>query len=597
MSAQQHFEVRFFPRGELFLLVEHDDALSDAQLRDRAAVLLARLDASELLVESVRSPRYTGALSYQRYTPPPKELLPPSEPKGCAPLTALLGWVNERVGGAPRASASDPKAPSLPADDPQAPRRFSMLYSRLEIDGEPIDDEVLISIVQQVDSQLNERAGIRDGREPRPRGTATFEGVDLRGVSLNWLSAGGQGQLVVGGPGGHAAPPSMLPLASSHRFTMPHTRFSAGEGAGITVAILDNVPEEHALANAFKMFVTAPASGNPNSLLRDLLAQPTPAGVTPQYDAANRPLRIVKSPINSRVMRCHASHEEEHQNDFGTLHYSYPMPDHGLFAAGIVHSVAPKADLWLIEALNCYGVGTVSLLAGAVHALLADYPRTPLVVNASLMIMIPNAAYSQHRPELREFEGWERLEALIGLNPQIETTTALAINFLFGLLKARGAAVIASAGNEGANNVHPPARLPAADSNVIGVGALDGTNALAAFSNRGDSPHAQGVLTFGGSIDAASNTSAVPQAVGDSQKGVLSVYTSDFYNADNPQAPIPNTHGWAYWSGTSFAAPVVSAAMAVLMSQRMSTSQAEAFIRGLHKEPAGTEDLFIVTQG
>ena len=52
--------------------------------------------------------------------------------------------------------------------------------------------------------------------------------------------------------------------------------------------------------------------------------------------------------------------------DYHLNQHEYPMPDHGLFVAGIIHSIAPKAQIHLIEGLNTYGVGTFETFANAI---------------------------------------------------------------------------------------------------------------------------------------------------------------------------------------------------------------------------------------
>jgi hypothetical protein len=43
----------------------------------------------------------------------------------------------------------------------------------------------------------------------------------------------------------------------------------------------------------------------------------------------------------------------------------YRMTDHGLFVAGIIHTIAPQAELHLIEVLNPYGVGDLESITRA----------------------------------------------------------------------------------------------------------------------------------------------------------------------------------------------------------------------------------------
>ena len=98
-----------------------------------------------------------------------------------------------------------------------------------------------------------------------------------------------------------------------------------------------------------------------------------------------------------------------------------------------------------------------------------------------------------------------------------------------------GIAVVASAGNDGVCTPQYPAAFP----NVVAVGAL-GPDGPAPFTNYGDW------------VDAcAPGTDLV----------------SSFFDGFNGARPLVNTFdpdnftGWACWSGTSFAAPVVVAAL------------------------------------
>ena len=224
------------------------------------------------------------------------------------------------------------------------------------------------------------------------------------------------------------------------------------------------------------------------------------------------------------------------------------MVDHGLMVAGIVHSIAPAANVRVIEALNCYGVGSLATLGDAVNQLLQTWPASgAVVVNCSLTIVVPEQTYSAHRSQVREMGLWARLEDTLNEHPGIIDTTHLAVAKLFQQVYARGGVIVAAAGNEGANNVHPPARLPAADPNVLGVGALDVNLGMTDYSNRGDTPTSMGVLTFGGS-DQPNGFAAIPSSNSD-RRGVLGVYTQDFPDATDPTHLLPNQNGWAYWAG------------------------------------------------
>jgi subtilisin family serine protease len=128
--------------------------------------------------------------------------------------------------------------------------------------------------------------------------------------------------------------------------------------------------------------------------------------------------------------------------------------------------------------------------------------------------------------------------------------------------------IVAAAGNDAPNpNNRPEARYPASFIDVLGVGALpngatpaSGRYQAATYSNLSDRPPKTGYVTLGGEPGSG--------------KGILGVYISEF-----PILPIGSTltpddityrrkgTGWAWWAGTSFAAPVVSGILASWRSQ------------------------------
>jgi hypothetical protein len=90
---------------------------------------------------------------------------------------------------------------------------------------------------------------------------------------------------------------------------------------------------------------------------------------------------------------------------------------------------------------------------------------------------------------------------------------------------------------------------------VLGVGALkeDSTDPTL-YSNTSDQPDGEGIATFGGEKYAD-----VPVSHTKPGTGILGVYTGMF--PDDPNAPLT---GWAWWAGTSFAAPIISGTLAAL---------------------------------
>ena len=154
-------------------------------------------------------------------------------------------------------------------------------------------------------------------------------------VSPNWLmSAASQGS-GTGGPGGIPAPfqgNDSTELYAFDDFLEEHSSLY-DKGANMDVAILDTAPCAHDL-------VLAPKEHPENKLIQGLLG---PNGKLKPYLATYEQLkRMVSTSLNR---------------------HDYKMTDHGLFAAGIIHSIVPEAQIHLIEVLNQFGVGDLMSLA------------------------------------------------------------------------------------------------------------------------------------------------------------------------------------------------------------------------------------------
>jgi subtilisin family serine protease len=120
--------------------------------------------------------------------------------------------------------------------------------------------------------------------------------------------------------------------------------------------------------------------------------------------------------------------------------------------------------------------------------------------------------------------------------------------------QARGAVVVASAGNDASCEPSYPAAFPG----VIAVGALDGAGKPAAFTNYGSWVNASAL-----GADLVSRF-LIPTTA---QLKVPKTADSDVAEFED---------GWAAWSGTSFAAPVVAAAIARSMQDAGHTAKEAA---------------------
>ena len=246
----------------------------------------------------------------------------------------------------------------------------------------------------------------------------------------------------------------------------------------------------------------------------------------------------------------------------------YFMPDHGLFVAGIIRDLAPRARIRLVRILNDYGCCDLYNLFAALTDLeqeLVSGTIRRLVINLSLGIM----------PDIRRlpsiwFEDrvWPstRLSGVTRLLTQLEE----GLRLLFESLYAHGALVVAAAGND-STTAHKqgkqrrPPRAPARYDTTMSVTAVNSRYEAAQYANAANiAPLDTGIATFGGDTYGFMDANELPDAV----RGVY--IASTFPEGED------NTNGWADWSGSSFATPVISALGTHLLAQGWSTPNALA---------------------
>ena len=116
----------------------------------------------------------------------------------------------------------------------------------------------------------------------------------------------------------------------------------------------------------------------------------------------------------------------------------------------------------------------------------------------------------------------------------------------------------------------PEALYPAAFAydgldRVIPVGAVDKLGKATAYSCN---PGPRGVATYGGDVPKDADIKFVDGKTKVTKvDALIGVYSSISYPAlaiedHQPSYAVPNANGWAYWVGTSFATPIVSAVAA-----------------------------------
>lgn len=269
--------------------------------------------------------------------------------------------------------------------------------------------------------------------------------------------------------------------------------------------------------------------------------------------------------------------EDENEDFYAVGRHAYDSSDHGLFIAGIVHSLAPKAQIYVIQVINDNGVGTFMNFAAGFQKM-AEIHHTHhqgchAIVNCSFTLAIPIGDYD--KSGLGDLAAYEQNHP--GFKEQVDSIFT-AIN----TSRATGATIFAAAGNDSARTGGQPpmeARYPAQFSSVTGVGALKKNLTQAAhYSNAADKPELEGVYAFGGDYHDSAASVMTAQGVKEYQDagdGIISIFTGnlniDVSESEHPH-PSPgvfnNPTGYAEWKGTSFATPVIVGTVARLCMAR-----------------------------
>jgi hypothetical protein len=197
-----------------------------------------------------------------------------------------------------------------------------------------------------------------------------------------------------------------------------------------------------------------------------------------------------------------------------------PAAGHGTFIAGIIEQLAPGAELEAIRVLSGHGDGDEAEIANVLWDL-AQRPDTPTTSGGTeaLRPHLVNLSFGGYSPH--------------GMGAMAHAVTAL---------NEAGSVVVASAGNDATCVPMYPAVLP----EVVSVAALDDEEEAAVFTN------------YGPWVKAC--TAGVD---------IRSLFFDKFNGAEpaDGSGDPDDFQGWATWSGTSFAAPRVVAALAQRVAQ------------------------------
>jgi subtilisin family serine protease len=256
-----------------------------------------------------------------------------------------------------------------------------------------------------------------------------------------------------------------------------------------------------------------------------------------------------------------------------------------------VRDIAPDAHVECIRALNdfCAGDSTafVKVLEGVENRMLlvnpddnnkqGDLYQKHVIINLSCVIP----------PD----------DVLIALGITDPAMVRAEIYMPIKDLVDKGVLFIASAGNEGDTRYQPanpthvrpdalyPAQfayqgvagLPSLGNSMVPVGAVDKHGNPTTYSCY---PGNLGIATYGGDVPKhfkQDETGCFTEA--EDIDALIGIHTSLSYPAllledCRPTYPAPNAHAWAYWSGTSFATPIITGLVARTLQYKLENPSA-----------------------
>jgi hypothetical protein len=376
-------------------------------------------------------------------------------------------------------------------------------------------------------------------------------GLRLVSIMPNWLVTAAPLYYGAGGPALPPRPAPRLdlptagepPLGWHISFVDERLLLDPNGAAGVVVAVLDTAVEAERLLS----------SAQRPEFRRNWLLQRLAADLGRESGLLQ--IEYDRYPLSNEI--------RTGRDRYGESLY-YPMPDHGLFVAGLIRDIAPQATIRLIRVLNDYGGGDLYNLFAALTALeqeLANGSIRRLVVNLSLTTM-PDA---QRLPYIW-FDHRQWASAQLASVVRVLTHIEDGLRLLFESLYAQGALLVAAAGNDSfaasqEGRRRRPPRAPARYASVVSVTSVNSRFEPSRFANAAALPPVNGgVATFGGDVEGVKDVNDLPDAV-------RGVYISPAF----PEGE-PNTTGWADWSGSSFSAPIISGLGAHLLAQGWSAT-------------------------
>jgi hypothetical protein len=386
-------------------------------------------------------------------------------------------------------------------------------------------------------------------------------------ISLEHLLAGA----ALGSPASDGYGISGSPASQGHGISGPGSTDSylfGGFDARIPVALCLSAPPRHSQANCKARFGRRPVimtldTGVLAHPWLDVRAVPSQAG---QYRTAPDGFVSVDCRMQNVIMQDSEQAASAGDRPRQVLDGPWDRPftgealmrelatdiGHGVFIAGIVRQVVPDAQVLSVRIMHSDGIVyegdlicALRLLVDRVAAATADGGDMTQMVD---VLSLSFGYFSETRADEIYTSGlWEVLDTLLGM----------------------GVAVTASAGNYATNRrCYPaafsdrtPTQNPAAP--LISVGALNPNGSKAAFSDDGSwvrawATGAAMVSTFPGELNGSREPQIRSLALPANQALAGQAVRGDREALD----PDDYSDGFAVWSGTSFSAPLVAAALA-----------------------------------
>lgn len=383
-----------------------------------------------------------------------------------------------------------------------------------------------------------------------------------------------------GGPGGEPISPPLIQnmtngrndLYQLNRFNLaaPHSSSSLTPlenirnnlgGKDVVIGILDTCPTQ-------EVWDTAVSNFSSNQLLQELNSKIT------LYTESDGGLSQVLS----------QNEETDIYQDIDPHWSFYPMVDHGIFVASIIHSIAPNADIHLFRVLTDDGLSIFPPVARQLNAFVDHHndSNVPIIVNCSLAYAHVEEAIRRdiklYPEQLWQSNAVRNSDSKP--DPRITLVTGAAGNE--HLYRQRQPLTSPSTPDYPTLETTPYPLYPAAYDSTLGVSALtrilqeDNTRMRASYANwsddwdlnpdNGTHPPRRGIATMGGEIFNLGN-----RRITYPYDSVLGLYISEQLSSYPLGTLVQNTSGWARWSGTSFATAITTGILALLASQRYVT--------------------------